>query len=488
MATFGNTLAWPSDPQQAQSVPAAPQQQGGGDPFIQELVKNISTPIDPSLVHAAITPIAGPHAAQVPSSLTTPIAPHQDRPMDTREVVGHKNARARGIGNAITGATNALGAVVNKEAQIKQGQIRDAATKVITAQQGIDEAKQALETAHAAGDTAGVQKATQLIQQNQQVRDAIFADPKMRKALVKGFDISYTDPQSNNTEEHKAVQEAMKQAKTFQEKKQIMQEQQQKQNQAAGTAAGAAYEKAAPQGMQPNQVAQAQLAIAQAQKKDLVDMYKTLGPAMVRADASERTETMKSMTELAKQKNEMNSRVFERNQTFNQRVQLMNAQQRFEITKLYQENGLVIQREQQRLSDLSSDPSTVLKASDESDRTWASAIANQQTQYDTAAANLDVLRTTKGATPEMISSAQAELEARKQMLDNAKDQSAYYSKFYDAKRTILGLGSTQKPPEEKPSGSGTSSNQPAGSIPNTLSGVASDGWDTGLSLNKGSVQ
>src|SRR5476651_1253190 len=109
----------------AQSVPAAPppgQGSGGGqDSFVEELIRNISKPIDPGLVNAAVSPIPGAHAAQMPTSLTTPIQPHQDQPMRTG-AVGHHAAKLQGIGNAITGATNALGTVVTKEAQQKQNQ------------------------------------------------------------------------------------------------------------------------------------------------------------------------------------------------------------------------------------------------------------------------------------------------------------------------------------------------------------------------------
>ena len=216
-----NVLPWPVAPT-VEAQPATIPQAAPTRPDISSLIQNI----DSRVVKAASTPVSGPHAASLPSSLTTPIAPFQPQPYNHTPVVGKKAAKIQGIGNAITGVTNAIGQVTNKEMQIKQGQIKDAATRVIMAQQGIDEAKQALEEAHALGNTADVQKYTDLIQKNTEARDAVFADPKMRKALVKGFDISYTDPLSNKTEEHEAVQAAMKQAKTLQEKRQIMQQQQ----------------------------------------------------------------------------------------------------------------------------------------------------------------------------------------------------------------------------------------------------------------------
>lgn len=287
--------------QPVQSVPSSASQSQGSGLDISSIIKNTVTPIPDSVIQRAYSPVPGAHAATLPSNLTTPVPPHQNKPMDDREVVGAGNARMRGIKNAFTGAANALGTVMTKEAQIKQNGIRDAATKVIMAQQGIDEAKQALANAHAAGDTEGVQKATQMIQQNQQARDAVFADPKMRKALSKGFDISYTDPESNKTEEHAAVQEALRQAKTFAEKKVIMQAQQQKQNQAAGQAAGAAYEKAQPQAMGPNVQAQQELAARQQQQKNQIESVRAMAPyfaAQARAGAALSVEQMRGAVNL----------------------------------------------------------------------------------------------------------------------------------------------------------------------------------------------
>ncbi|MDR3392446.1 MAG: hypothetical protein P4L77_12015 [Sulfuriferula sp.] len=258
------------------SVPAAAPPAGGGGLDLQSLIQNIVKPIDPKLIESATSLIPGSHAQNVPSSLTTPIAPHQDRPMDTRQVVGRKNAMRQGISNAFTGATNALGAIVNKETQIKQNQIKDAATKVIMAQQAIDEAKQAHDAAVANNDTATVSKMQEVMQQNQQARDGIFADPKMRKALQKGFDISYTDPQSNKTEEHAAVQAALAQAKTFAEKREIMKQQQAKQNQTAGAAMGAAFEKSQPQGVGPNVQAIQKVQLQQATQKLQLQAQKDL--------------------------------------------------------------------------------------------------------------------------------------------------------------------------------------------------------------------
>ena len=313
---------------EVQGVPATPAAQssrnGGLD--IASLIQNISTPIPQGLMQAATTPVQGGHAMQVPSSLQQPIGPHQDRPMDQRQVVGRKAAKLQGIGNAITGATNAIGAVVTKEAQIKQNQIKDSATKVIQAQQAIDEAKQLHDSALATGDAATASKAQEMIQKNTQARDAIFADPKMRKTLVKGFNISYTDPASNKTEEHTAVMAAMKDAKNWQEKRQKMQELQQQQNQQAGSAAGEAFAKGQPQGMAANALAQSQVSMIQAQQKIQQQTMKdvmTYQAAMAGHQATVTAAQLRTQAQSIQQQNTFNHQQDMLNQRFAQAQHLL---------------------------------------------------------------------------------------------------------------------------------------------------------------------
>ena len=313
---------------EVQGVPATPAAQSSrnGGPDIASLIQNISTPIPQGLMQAATTPVQGGHAMQVPSSLQQPIGPHQDRPMDQRQVVGRKAAKLQGIGNAITGATNAIGAVVTKEAQIKQNQIKDSATKVIQAQQAIDEAKQLHDSALATGDAATASKAQEMIQKNTQARDAIFADPKMRKTLVKGFNISYTDPASNKTEEHTAVMAAMKDAKNWQEKRQKMQELQQQQNQQAGSAAGEAFAKGQPQGMAANALAQSQVSMIQAQQKIQQQTMKdvmTYQAAMAGHQATVTAAQLRTQAQSIQQQNTFNHQQDMLNQRFAQAQHLL---------------------------------------------------------------------------------------------------------------------------------------------------------------------
>jgi hypothetical protein len=210
-------------------------------------------------------------------------------PQDKTPTVGAGNARAQGIGNSVTGVMNILGQLSQKETQHKQDQLRDASVKVIQSQQAIDEATRQRDAAKASGDTNGMAAAQKIIDQNEAVRDGIFADPKVRKGLAKGFNISYTDPQSNDSEEHKAVMAGIKQAQTAQQKKQLIQQYKQQQNQTAGKSMGAAYAQQQPTSFQPNVEAQQKLQIEQtnrAASQIALKDYLTFKASMARANAT----------------------------------------------------------------------------------------------------------------------------------------------------------------------------------------------------------
>jgi len=218
------------------SAASTPQSSGSGDQVVDNLLKTLTTPIDPSLVRAATTPIPSSRATEVPSSFMRPIEePTMGQRIPNPEA-GAGSANGVGIGNAVIGAMNILGKVSQKEQQAKQDGLRDAATKVINAQQAVDEATRQRDAAQQAGDTAGMSAAQKIIDQNEAVRDGVFADPKMRKGLQKGFDISYTDPSQNKTDEHTAVMAAIKNAKDADQKKQLIAQARQQQNQQSGKA------------------------------------------------------------------------------------------------------------------------------------------------------------------------------------------------------------------------------------------------------------
>jgi hypothetical protein len=291
---MGNTLDWPL-PQTAQtsSAPASvPASVGGGGFDIGGVLQQIQgdTATQQKLMREAITPVSGAHVGQIPSALTKPIgeAPQSATPYE------RPRSKGEAIANMINSAGNAVSEVITAEKQKKQTHLTDAATKLFTAQAAIDEAQQQHDSATAIGDNATAQKAQQLIDQNTKVRDGITSDPKLRKSLAKGLNIDYIDPSNNKTEEHAAVQAAIKNAKTIQEKRQLAKAEQQKRSQQGAQNFGQAFAKSQPQTLVPNQMAQAQYSAHMEAQKANSEATKALIPLLVaqtRANATESLET-----------------------------------------------------------------------------------------------------------------------------------------------------------------------------------------------------
>ena len=300
---MGNTLDWPlSQTDQTSSVPASVG--GSGDDIgtrLQQIQGDTAT--QQRLMREAITPVSGSHVGQIPSALTKPIgeAPQNATPYE------RPRSKGEAISNMINSAGNAVSKVITAEKEQKRTHLTDAATKLFTAQAAIDEAQQQHDSATAIGDEATAHKAQQLIGQNTEVRDGIISDPKLRKALAKGLNIDYIDPSNNKTEEHAAVQAAIKNAKTIQEKKQLakqaQQQHQQQANQQGAQNFGQAFAKSQPQTLAPNQMAQQQLEAYQQQRKDAIDTFKAMGPIyaeQLRAKGAVTVEGIRSATDLRK--------------------------------------------------------------------------------------------------------------------------------------------------------------------------------------------
>ena len=285
------------------SVSSASVDGGGVDmgALLQQIQGDTAT--QQRLMREAITPVSGSHVGQIPSALTKPIgeAPQSQTPYE------RPRSKGEAISNMINSAGNAVSKVITAEKEQKQTHLTDAATKLFTAQAAIDEAQQQHDSATAIGDNATAQKAQQLIDQNTKVRDGITSDPKLRKALAKGLNIDYIDPSNNKTEEHAAVQAAIKNAKTIQEKRQLakqaQQQHQQQANQQGAQNFGTAFAKAQPQTLVPNQMAQQQLEAYQQQRKDAIETFKAMGPIyaeQLRAKGANTVEGMRSATDLRK--------------------------------------------------------------------------------------------------------------------------------------------------------------------------------------------
>jgi hypothetical protein len=412
-------------------------------PDYSELIQHIATPIDPKLVQAATTPIPGSHASTVPSNFLKPIEDFKSAPINHNPVVGRKQGRLQGIGNAIIGATNALGAVVTAEQQTKQNQVKDAATKVIISQQAIDEAKQAHDAAAAAGNTEAAAASQKIIDQNTKTRDGIFSDPKLRKALTKGFDISYTDPASNKTDEHEAVMAAMKAAKTLQEKKEIQKQVQEKQNTAAGQAAGTAYAAQQPRTMIPNAVAQQQLAIAQANQKANIEATKALVPLMAATVRANSSLTMEQRKEENAQTIEFmrTQSAWDRTQAqIGARQDLAKTQFGYKLTEIAAEGTKDLAVFKSKLALKSSDPDSQVKAYTE----FQTKTAETQTKIQEHIADLQVQRDKEAEVKPYNTAAVSNLDQQillaKQAQQSFKEASDSIQSWYNRSAGVQGGG------------------------------------------------
>jgi hypothetical protein len=174
-----------------------------------EMIRSYSGSIDPSILRAGLTPVpTGPSTSVVPPSLTRPVGDFKERPMNTQPVVGAGNARARGIGNAITGLTNAVGQVVHAKKQLDQDKLSVSTQRLLQSQQAINQANQFLQDPNI--DPSRKQALMDSVTKNQKIMNTMLDDPKLRKDLEKGLNISFTDPSKNQTDQHNAVQEGIK--------------------------------------------------------------------------------------------------------------------------------------------------------------------------------------------------------------------------------------------------------------------------------------
>ena len=137
------------------------------------------------------------HELQAPAMKEIPS--FQPAQGNNREVVGKKAQMIKGLENAFTGVANAVGQITNAEAQKKQLAVATDTQTLLKAQQGKDQAMQILKQ-----DPKNTEALAQL-KQNTDIMNGILSDPKMRKSIGKGFSIDWTNPDKQNTDDHKGV-------------------------------------------------------------------------------------------------------------------------------------------------------------------------------------------------------------------------------------------------------------------------------------------
>src|SRR6516164_11679265 len=172
--------------------------------FDQLIPKSTVTQED---IQRAMTPVQQRQQMGLPASMQRPIAPFQAAPMNQQPVVGAGNARARGIGNAITGAMNTVGSFVNARAQQVQDQHAQSVSKFLQAQASADQAKSIMDQVGENG--IGYTQAKATYDQNQALQKKMLEDDKFRKVLEKGMNISLTDPSKNKTPDHQSFIQGM---------------------------------------------------------------------------------------------------------------------------------------------------------------------------------------------------------------------------------------------------------------------------------------
>ena len=252
---------------------------GGQESGWDSMMRDLNKPIDPSVVLAGLMPTMQGHQMDIPPSMLQPLQPFQQQaylPASYAEgVVGKKAAGRAGIANAIIGVGNAVGAINNKLQQQQHEKTATATQRLIRAQQTIDQASQYLKQKGITPEqSAQLQKR---IDDSKMLMNTILSDPKMRKAIGKGMDVSFTDPSENKTPEHQAVG-AGKQAAL---------------NQPQGQTFQAQFAKQMPQTMGQDPMAQFRLQQAITQKQSDQALAKAMLPRLATAQSQQEIAAVK---------------------------------------------------------------------------------------------------------------------------------------------------------------------------------------------------
>jgi hypothetical protein len=162
------------------------------------------------LANKAAIPVPGGSPQQMPASLL--YNPQKSTPgqLDKSQAVGKGYGKAQGIGNSIIGAMNAIAAVKTGEDNKKKLQIATDTHTLLTEQNNIDQATQAMQ---ALPQDAPERKQLQdSIDASKQRMNGILSDKKTADSIAKGFHIDFTDPQANNTLDHQGVKQGQQMA------------------------------------------------------------------------------------------------------------------------------------------------------------------------------------------------------------------------------------------------------------------------------------
>jgi hypothetical protein len=274
------------------SIGAVPASGASSSDPIADIVKNLG--VDQRTMAAAISPVSGAHAGQVPTSLSRPVG-------SAPQSQGYAQPRNKGqaIANMITSAGNAVSQVMTAETEKKQANLTDATTKLMQASSLKDEATQQRESAlamlgnatpgspEAASYKSMVDKADATIKQNDDAMQKITVDPKMRKDLAKILHINHVDLSANDPVHLKILDNASKNVKTWQDKREAAKQAKEESNRYEAARFSQEYQKAQPMTAgAPNVLAQQKMQIEAAQQKALFEYRGKVDPAYIRLQAS----------------------------------------------------------------------------------------------------------------------------------------------------------------------------------------------------------
>jgi len=269
---------------QSQALPSTvgPSNIGGAD--IGALMQQVSSqlgvdPVTQKDITAALTPVTQKGPTGVPSyyGFRTPNPP--PAMIDTSERIGKSAARSQGIGNAISATVGALAQFKATRDQRKQEADATKVSRLVEAQNAITQAQQIQP------GQPGYEAAQKAIQDNNNIIQGMFQDPKFVKTIEKGFQISMTDPSQNKTQEHGIVQRGLDMFR------------QRSGQQVDAQEAMKRFQANIPTQIAPNQQAIQALQTKMAQQKAATEYAKAFMPMMVQQTKFQQAQTLQNAKE-----------------------------------------------------------------------------------------------------------------------------------------------------------------------------------------------
>jgi len=199
MATSSTIPYYIANPDASASVPgsSAPAETSGTGTSLNELLAKISTPTQaPPMVSKTQTL----HPKEEKQAQGTQI--QEKRPMSNQATSITAARRSNATSNLVNAITGAVATIKNKKIE----QHKEVITKVMQSNENIQNAQTVVNDPNASPEDKKV--AQGVLESNKKQMNDILSDPKHAKMLQKAFDVSYTDPEANNTPEIKAMMAA----------------------------------------------------------------------------------------------------------------------------------------------------------------------------------------------------------------------------------------------------------------------------------------